>query len=237
MPTAPCHIEQLPSSPFEGYGEICFCALSTHETAAAAFPELPPEERLLCAEASSRSRILSFQGGRIAARRALNQAGLADPPPILAGAHREPVWPPGWIGSISHDGEIAAAAAARIGARCTLVTTPLRAIGLDIELTQPRRADLITRIGKPDEIRWCEQHPEQCSLRTLQIFSAKEAVFKALFPLCGVVFGFLDVELQPIESGFTATTLRPLGSELPQGTVCQVRSLVQRSLVVSGAVL
>src|SRR3970040_1578684 len=68
------------------------------------------EERLLPAKASP-LRAAEFRLGRRAAHLALKAIG-SEPQPILRGSQREPIWPPGVVGSITHAGNHALAAAA-----------------------------------------------------------------------------------------------------------------------------
>ena len=51
-----------------------------------------------------------FRAGRAAARAALEACGLS-PQPILRDKARRPIWPPGFVGSISHTDHLAAAIA------------------------------------------------------------------------------------------------------------------------------
>lgn len=57
-------------------------------------------------------RQAEYYHGRLCARRALQSIGIHDFT-VHTGKQREPVWPPGVIGSISHNGEFAVAVAMR----------------------------------------------------------------------------------------------------------------------------
>lgn len=71
---------------------------------------LPSEEALVARAVDKRRR--EFATGRDCARRALSQLGW-DEVPILAGPKREPLWPAGIVGSITHCPGYCAAIVAR----------------------------------------------------------------------------------------------------------------------------
>lgn len=134
------------------------------------------------------ARRAEFTAGRAAARLALSRLGLP-PVAIPAGEGRAPVWPDGVSGSISHAGGYALAAA-RTGA-------PL---GLDVETDAEIEADLWALICDAEEL---ESLPESGrGLAVRQVFSAKEAIFKAQYPLTGRLIGFDAVTLRLATGGF-----------------------------------
>lgn len=146
------------------------------------------------------SRVQEFAAGRAAARQAMAQLGLA-PEAIPVAADRSPVWPEGLHGSISHCARLCAA----------VITTGPQSLGLDIEENTPLSEELLPlicsdaeqgRMAGPD-LFW----------RAKLVFSAKEAAYKAQFPLTGMVFGFdhIDLNLDLPARAFTATFLRPAG--------------------------
>jgi 4'-phosphopantetheinyl transferase EntD len=126
-----------------------------------------------------------FRAGRRVAHQALEQAGCPEhAAPILRGERGQPLWPHGWVGAISH-------AEAWAGA---LVAPRHRSagVGLDVEsLARTVDSDLRSLICVPSELPWVGT--DELRLRTL--FSAKESVFKALYPVAGVFLDFHDAEL------------------------------------------
>lgn len=121
-----------------------------------------------------------FAAGRRAARRAIAELGLR-PTAIAAGQDRAPIWPTGLTGSISHCDTLCIAA----------VSQTHRSIGIDIETPQPLHAELIPIVCTAREREWLQDHP--AALRgqlAKRIFCAKEAAFKAQFPLTGRMIGF-----------------------------------------------
>lgn len=145
-----------------------------------------------------------FAAGRAAARRAMEALDLP-PVPILAGEDRAPIWPSGLFGSISHKSDLCAA----------VVTTACHSVGLDIEEDTDLSADLVATICSPAEQARIAG-PRALRLAKL-IFSAKEALYKAQYPLTGLVFGFdhVDITLTPDERRFTAIFLKPAGIFAP----------------------
>lgn len=155
-----------------------------------------PEEFKAVAHAIP-ARQAEFAAGRAAARQALCALGL--PPAAIPGAaNRAPCWPTGLSGSIAHAAGLAIAALRR-GA-------PL---GIDIEPDAPLAPDLWPLICQPDELA-ALPFPDRGHYVRL-IFSAKEAVYKAQFPLTGTVIGFDALSVRLTDTGFSARFCRPVG--------------------------
>jgi enterobactin synthetase component D len=161
---------------------------------------LPPE----VARAMPKRRA-EFAAGRRCARAALHAAGGPADADIAIGPLRAPVWPPGFVGSITHAAGIAAAAVAP--------ASRSRALGIDLErIIGPGDVErLAPTLARPDEL----------TLAPLTaLFAAKEALFKALAPRVGRYFDFLDV------AAVTPDTLRllvDLTPEFPAGTELTAR--------------
>lgn len=135
-----------------------------------------------------------FTLGRLCAREALGRAGIQDFP-LRVGPNREPRWPPGITGSITHCDGFCGVALAR---------APIRAIGIDAETRAPLPAEIFDLVFLPDEKRQLAMHrlPEAAKL----IFSAKESIYKCQFPLAALPLDFADVEIKLDEQagGFSA---------------------------------
>ncbi|SDH38327.1 4'-phosphopantetheinyl transferase family protein [Alloyangia pacifica] len=144
--------------------------------------ELHPEERAAISNAVPK-RQAEFAGGRLAARAALRQLGLSGGP-ILKAKDRSPIWPEGVVASITHTGGLCLAMAAR--------ARDWRALGIDLELDRPMRSDLIPAITSITEL--ARLSPMPFSQAAVRIFSAKEAAYKAQYPLTGALFGFEAME-------------------------------------------
>jgi 4'-phosphopantetheinyl transferase EntD len=135
--------------------------------------------------AAARKRRLHFAGGRRCAREALGRVGLPSSP-IRVGFGGQPVWPKGVVGSITHcPGYCAAAVAPR---------PPLAGLGIDAERNAPLPDGVAQRTTLPGETA---DLPVQAGVSwpTL-LFSARESVFKAWYPLTCRWLDHHDVELQ-----------------------------------------
>jgi 4'-phosphopantetheinyl transferase EntD len=149
-----------------------------------------------------------FSTGRWLARRALRALGLP-PAAVLQGAAREPIWPAGVVGSVTHSSSVCAVALA--------LERHYRGIGLDLELSAAPSPDLAHLILAPEEPA-AYREPHMLRL----VFSAKEAVYKCVFPICRSFVDFLDVaiHLNPASGTFSAVAAagRSAPAELAQGT-------------------
>lgn len=152
------------------------------------------------------SRQREYLAGRYCALKALKAIGKICTPPEqdLQGA---PCWPQGYVGSISHNHHHAMAAVALQQHHQTL--------GIDIETcfhAPELHADIFTR---SEQDRWSRDLDGW--LPTL-VFSAKESLYKALFPLTRVQFYFHDAELVAINPhGFTLRLCTTLNSHWTRG--------------------
>jgi 4'-phosphopantetheinyl transferase EntD len=191
-------------------------------------PTLARAERDLITEAMVPARRDALVRGRAAAHRALRAIGL-DTGPILSGPNREPVWPSGATGAISH----AAGSAVALVAPSTLTD----GIGVDIETLRPA-PELWNYVPRPEERAWIEQRPpgeQQAAL--LALFSAKESVFKAFFPRVESFFGFERAALTPTSSGFVARLTTGLDDAYPWGRTFYVSCGWFGDLVLTSVVL
>lgn len=144
------------------------------------------EEAMLVANAVER-RVRQFAAGRNAARAALASLGVS-PQPILRGEKGEPIWPAGIVGSISHTADFAAAAVA--------FRSDFASIGVDVELADDLPDGVLASIATAAEVRRFEDHTGGLKpLLGRLTFSAKEAVYKCVWPLAREFFDFLDVEI------------------------------------------
>ncbi len=138
-------------------------------------------------------RRYEFAAGRRAARTAMAALGLPHAA-VPSGPDRAPGWPAGLTGSIAHCDAVCIAA----------VSQNHRSIGIDIEPAEDLPADLITIICTDAEQAWLPQTGRGRVAK--QIFSAKEAVYKAQYPLTGRIIGFDDLNLSPAGDGCLAIT-------------------------------
>lgn len=146
-----------------------------------------PDERRIAAQAVS-DRRREFATGRCCAHLALEKLGLA-PTPILKGPQGEPRWPVGVVGSITHCGGYRAAAVAR--------SADILSIGIDAEPLVALPEGVAELISGPSERRHLAAlgRVEGQVPWDLMLFAAKEACYKAWYPLAHQWLGFKDVEV------------------------------------------
>ena len=144
-------------------------------------------------------RQAEFSAGRHAARMALGLLGLP-PVAIPQGKDRAPVWPVGLAATITHSASACLAAASR----------DLRGLGLDLEPAEPLEQALWDSILHPDEQARAAATPDP-GLAALLVFSAKEAAYKAQYPLSRQLFDFDTLGVTFGSGTFTARFLRPIG--------------------------
>jgi enterobactin synthetase component D len=173
-------------------------------------------------------RKAEFIAGRVCAHTALAQLGADfchpdgdatdDHRTIGIGAHRQPLWPPGFVGSITHTENYASALVAR--------SNEVRAIGIDSEQwISPETLESVSQqiladIERPaDHLAMFHSPIRYLTL----VFSAKESLFKCLFPLTNTYFDFKAAAITPLASGaatggkFRFELLEDLNTEFQAG--------------------
>jgi 4'-phosphopantetheinyl transferase EntD len=170
--------------------------LSADVAVAGGDPEFVPGalrqgERIYVERAVSK-RQREFARGRWCARRALEQLGVP-PATIPVGAQRQPVWPDGVVGSITHcDGFVAAAV-------CTSQT--LFALGIDVEPRKALPVDVRSIVLTANELGRPGPDGAHGEEWDTVAFCAKEAIHKCINPSTGVTLDFLDVEVDLLPTG------------------------------------
>jgi len=161
---------------------------------------LHPDESA-CIERAVPKRRREFTAGRSCARTALARFGVEDFP-LVPDTDRVPVWPPGFVGSLSHcDGYCAAAVA-----RCE----DARSLGIDVERQRRVDAALVRRICTDAELRAAAEGPQLAGeLAALAIFSARESVYKCYYPIARTLLEHRDLEIRLGSGGrYTARLTR-----------------------------
>ena len=172
-----------------------------------------PEEEALIARAVGKRRA-EFTTGRGCARTALAALGVP-PAPIVAGERGAPQWPSGYVGSITHCAGYRAAAVASTRAVLT--------IGVDAEPDEILPDGVLNHVSLPGERARLRDlaaaAPGTCWDRLL--FSAKESVYKAWFPVTRQWLGFeeADITIDPGAGTFHARLLvpSPVTARTPSG--------------------
>ncbi len=133
-------------------------------------------------------RQAEYLAGRYLARLAMQQSGLfdTDPPQLTIGHLRAPAWPAQVTGSITHHKHKA----------CVVVLTqPLSAenfVGIDTELwlSAQQANEIAASVHHADEQAILLKAGLSHAMATSLLFSAKEALFKAICPFVDGYFGF-----------------------------------------------
>ncbi|WP_328537728.1 4'-phosphopantetheinyl transferase family protein [Streptomyces sp. NBC_00344] len=167
----------------------------------------PAEVQIM--ETAGDKRRREFAGVRVCARSALLSLDMP-PVPLLPGPRGEPGWPAGIVGAMTHCTDYRAAAVAR---RAEGVAS----VGIDAEPCAQLPEVAMAMVATAREA----DHLETLACRWPQVpwgrllFSAKESVFKAWYPLARCPLDFLETEVELwMDSGvhagtFTAAVLRP----------------------------
>ena len=165
---------------------ISFCLLPIHSTSN---QKLHPAEENYFSQLSSVSRKEHYRSGRICAGEVLSKLGTLGQPVLRDPQTREPLWPEGISGAITHSGNWAAAAAGK--------TSDVSGIGIDLEDLERQVDSRISRhVCIPEEQKWLQECGEDFLEQNLKIiFSAKESIFKAFFPCTRTYLHFHDARI------------------------------------------
>jgi len=160
----------------------------------------PEEEKYL--RNVSQKRRWDFVTGRKCAYLALDAIGV-EPIQVLSGDATEPIWPQDIVGSITHSKDYAAAAVAR--------KSEMLSLGLDAETDELLPERVLARIGNEDEINWVRGDASNNFKNPGKIlFSAKEATFKAWYPITHETLRFREahISFEPNRNTFTVDIKR-----------------------------
>lgn len=185
-----------------------------------------PSEREYVRDAVD-GRRQEFATVRHCARRALDELGLPAEP-IRPGPAGAPIWPRGVVGSMTHcEGYRAAALAEDDG------TT---VVGIDAELDLPLPDGVLDLITVPQEREAARRGTQQipgCAWDRL-LFSAKESIYKAWYPLTGRWLDFTEC-LLTVGPGVFEGRLLVAGPRLASGELRGFRGrwMVQRRYLLT----
>ncbi|MDQ0846326.1 4'-phosphopantetheinyl transferase [Streptomyces sp. V1I6] len=186
----------------------------------------PDEEASIANSVPKRRR--EYATARFCARRALARLGLPAVP-VLSGASREPLWPAGVVGSITHCAGYRGAVLGRL--------SDVAAIGIDAEPNAKLSDGVLETIALPGEQIWIRELSAQVPQVSWDclLFSAKESLYKAWFPLARSWLGFNDALItpDPANATFTARLLVPV----PTLQTTAVTDFTGRWMVRNGLIL
>jgi 4'-phosphopantetheinyl transferase EntD len=161
---------------------------------------LGAEEEVVGRAVEKRRR--EFTTGRACAHAALERLGLP-PSPILSGERGEPRWPAGVVGSITHCDGYRACAVAR--------TREIATVGIDAEVNAALPEGVQSEIALPEELSWLGELKRDSPTVHWDrlLFSAKESVYKAWFPLTErwLDFDEASILVDPSSGAFSARLL------------------------------
>ncbi len=167
-------------------------------------------------------RRAEFLAGRVLAQGALHRLGR--PGAIGRDDRGAPVWPPGVQGSISHSH----------GCAGVWLTSGRATMGLDIEAladSRAHRAICHTVLTEADRAQ-LGAAPDPAAATAA--FSAKEALYKALYPRVRRFFGFEYAEIVETHPGGLALRLtKPLSQEWPAGRVFEIAQHWRAGMIIS----
>ena len=151
--------------------------------------KLLPAEKAIVESFRSEKRRTEFTQGRIYAHKALSRFGLESDPILRNPETREPLWPDSVCGSISHSEGFAAVA---VGLK-----KEITGIGIDLEnLSRSIDFNISRQICVDSELKWLESLTNKQALHALRIiFSAKESIFKCIYPCTKTYLSFKDAEV------------------------------------------
>ena len=146
-------------------------------------------------------RRADFAWARACAREAMGRLGVPAGP-IVRGGRGMPVWPPGVVGTLTHTNGLRAAALAS--------ADRVRSVGLDVEPHAPLADGVLEAVSLPEEAAWVRAVGAE--IRSVHwdtlLFTAKEATYKAWFPLTRRWLGFADAHItlvpDPPRGGYRA---------------------------------
>lgn len=189
---------------------------------------LHPQEQALISRAVEKRR-REFTAGRACARRALQKIGKAVDY-LLIGEQRQPQWPEGVVGSISHCPGFCGAVVAE--------KKQILSIGFDAEQNAGLGAELHRMILRPEELQAIAALPGTLPWDRLT-FSAKECIHKVYFPLNSYTLDFVDarIEFYPEQQRFSAEIVNPAPTErVPlrkmQGHYCYTNTHIFTAITV-----
>ena len=190
---------------------------------------LPEEEAMV--RAALVTRCNEFAAGRTCARQALVALGVPSHP-ILCGPDREPIWPKGIVGSITHCADYCAAADARSHSN--------RWLGIDAEPSSPLPKGVIDLVASEYEIEKAACLSKRIQNWDRLLFSAKESVYKTWYPIRKSWLDFKDVSivLMPVTSSFAVNFTSAESSWFEhRSATFSGRYLLTESLIFTSAVV
>jgi enterobactin synthetase component D len=161
---------------------------------------------------SVESRKLEHIGGRLCAERVLSMLG-ASGQGVGQRATGEPIWPPGFAGSISHTRRMAYAVVSS--------SDNGRRLGIDTEqILTGQSLDSVERLCCTRYETGLYLSSAKASLLATLIFSGKESLYKAIGAMVGRTVDFQEVEVENIDFVTQTMRFKALAGDLPSLSQC-----------------
>ncbi len=131
-----------------------------------------------------------YARGRMAGREALIKLGAPRDSFIMRGESGEPLWPKGFLGSISHSGGM--------GVACVSRAENYLGLGIDLEnYKKKRQLGIFKKIATEHELAWISEDESEVQKRGVLIFSIKESIYKAVYQAFKIRLTYMDAEVSP----------------------------------------
>ena len=190
--------------------------------------ELTPSELEAVSRAVPKRR-REFAAGRASAREALRSFGV-EVSDLLRLPDGQVAWPEGFVGTISHTRSWCAAAVGR--------ETDLLGLGLDIEKVGRMSAGAARHVMSANELERCDRSAFGTATAWTVTFSAKESIYKCLYPMVRRFIGFDEATIELLAGDRLSVSLDPaLEAVLPQSSRLDGRYQVVADHVVTTMVL
>lgn len=178
---------------------------------------------------SVKQRQAQFIAGRYMAKFCLKQMDTKEHN-LEIGSHREPIWPVEFIGAISHISNQTIAVVAK--------RKSYNYVGIDIEnvLDSTTTINIATIIHNQHERTLFCKHGISDTVATSIIFSAKESLFKAVFPYIKKYFGFecaRVIEVNTLEGSLILALDITLSQYCANKTVFKCYYFLEKNYVVT----
>lgn len=186
--------------------------------------ELTINEKQAASQFSGK-RLKDFSTGRYCARKALAAIGHENAE-ILVGDDKQPIWPTGYVGSISHSGKLVGAVAAK--------ASRVKSIGLDIETIGKIKPDMWQLLYTEDETDFLNSFTgEELAYYTTLLFSFKESFYKLQFPLTKTFLNFTDVEVKYFGNKFELQVLKEFSGKKTLSDAIPLHHLQKKDQIIT----
>lgn len=222
----------IPPFPVTGVS-YCRCRYYAEDFSASAFDHYGIRQPAQLSSAEHEEKA-AFLAGRYCAKLALiNYVGnddLSRGIELSTNPDLSPKWPRGIVGSITQNGNTAAAAVAGLD--------EFLGVGIDCENLLPatNTSHLKGKMLSDEDLKRCGTVSMDVDFFTTLAFSAKESLYKALYPPRRQTLDFRDVSIKSVDAKSVTLTLRKtLNSAWKPGTDFEVRYTRQHDTIFTMA--